>query len=287
MNAPADVVPITHAIDVLPTLIDLCDIPAPAGIEFDGRSVSSLLRGQPDSAFNWDERILVTDSQRVKDPIMWKSSSVMTSKWRLINGKELYDIKADPGQRSDVATAYPAEVRRLREFYEGWWEELKPSFKQSTAIYLGHPEANPTTLTSHDWITTKLTPWNQAHIRKGDDKPENTGFWNVKVFKSGKYEIRLRRWPEEANAKINEGMEPGKPVTGLPAFRETPGRQFDLKSATIEIADQSLKQDFAADALEVVFTTELAEGTSKFTATFHANDGSTVGAYYAYVKLIE
>ena len=287
MNAPADVEPITHAIDVLPTLIDLCDIPAPAGIEFDGRSVSSLLRGQPDSAFNWDERILVTDSQRVKDPIMWKSSSVMTSKWRLINGKELYDIKADPGQRSDVATAYPAEVRRLREFYEGWWEELKPSFKQSTAIYLGHPEANPTTLTSHDWITTKLTPWNQAHIRKGDDKPENTGFWNVKVFKSGKYEIRLRRWPEEANAKINEGMEPGKPVTGLPAFRETPGRQFDLKSATIEIADQSLKQDFAADALEVVFTTELAEGTSKFTATFHANDGSTVGAYYAYVKLIE
>ena len=287
MATPTDVEPVTHAIDILPTLIDLCDIPAPAGIEFDGHSVSSLLRGQPDPEIDWDERILITDSQRVKDPIMWKSSCVMTSKWRLINGKELYDIKSDPGQKSDVATAYPAEVRRLREFYEGWWEELKPSFEKNTAIYLGHPEANPTTLTSHDWITTKLTPWNQVHIRKGDDKPENTGFWNVKVFKAGKYEIRLRRWPEEANAPINAGMEPGKPVTGQPAYRETPGRQFDFKSATVEIAGLSLEQQFTADALEAVFTTELAEGTSKFTATFHTADGSSVGAYYAYVKRIE
>ena len=82
-------------------------------------------------------------------------------------------------------------------------------------------------------------------------------------------------------------MEPGKPVTGQPAYRETPGRQFDFKSATVEIAGLSLEQQFTADALEAVFTTELAEGTSKFTATFHTADGSSVGAYYAYVKLIE
>jgi len=211
----------------------------------------------------------------------------MTSKWRLINGKRLYDIKSDPGQKLDIAAAYPAEVRRLREFYEGWWEELTPSFEQSTAIYLGHPEANPTTLTSHDWITTKSTPWNQSHIRKGDDAPENTGFWNVRVFKPGKYEIRLRRWPEESNAAINAATKPGDPVPGTVAFRETPGRQFKLNSATIGIAGKSLRSKIATDALEVVFTTELAAGETKFTATFHAADGSSVGAYYAYVKLVE
>jgi len=43
MVTPTDVEPITHAVDVLPTLIDLCGIAAPAGIEFDGLSVSSLL----------------------------------------------------------------------------------------------------------------------------------------------------------------------------------------------------------------------------------------------------
>ncbi len=287
MSTSTDIEPITHAVDVLPTLIELCDVPAPQGVEFDGTSVASLLRGQPDESVNWNERILITDSQRVKDPIMWKSSSVMTSKWRLIDGKELYDIKSDPGQKFDVALAYPAEVRRLREFYEGWWEELKPSFEQSTAIYLGHPEDNPARLTCHDWITTKSTPWNQAHIRKGIDAPGNTGFWNVKIVKAGKYEIRLRRWPEESNAQINSAMKPGPPVAGASAFRETPGRQFTLNSATVEIADQSLKTEFAADAVEAVITAELPAGTTKLTAKFHGADGSSVGAYYAYIKLIE
>ncbi len=287
LTKPMDVEPVTHAVDILPTLIDLCEIDSPKEIEFDGHSLASLLRGKPDPNVQWDERILVTDSQRVKDPIMWKSSSVMTSKWRLIDGKSLYDIKADPGQKQDVATAYPAEVRRLREFYQGWWEEIEPSFNNDTAIYIGHPQDNPSRLTSHDWITTGSTPWNQSHIRKGTDEPKNTGFWNVKVCTAGKYQIRLRRWPEESKAPINVGMPPGKPVPGTKPFRMTPGRQFNLNKATIEIAGKSLSTDFEQNALEAVITAELPKGKTKLTAKFHGADGSTVGAYYAYIKLIE
>lgn len=288
MTTATDVKPITHAVDVLPTLIDLCGIAPPAGIDFDGRSIASLLRGKPDPGVKWDNRILITDSQRVKDPIMWKSSSVMTSKWRLINGTELYDIKSDPGQKVDVASAYPAEVRRLRDFYQGWWEELLPSFKQDTAIYIGHPNDNPARLTSHDWITTGSTPWNQAHIRKGLDKPEVTGFWNVKVHQAGKYEFRLRRWPEEANTAINAGMAPGEPVPGVKAFRMTPGREFGtLDKAMIEIAGKTVTAAFGADAVDAVLTTELPAGKTRLTATFHAPDGSSVGAYYAYIKRLD
>jgi arylsulfatase B len=287
MKTALDVQPISHAVDILPTLIDLCGIATPKGIDFDGKSISSLLRGKPDPAIDWNERILITDSQRVKDPIMWKSSSVMTSKWRLIDGDELYDIKVDPGQKQDVASAFPAEVRRLRDFYQGWWEELEPSFRQDTAIYLGHPNENPARLTSHDWITTKSTPWNQMHIRKGTDEPANTGFWNVKVHKAGKYEIRLRRWPEEANTAINSGMEPGDPVPGAKAFRLTEGRKFDLNKATLEVAGQSLTVDFENDAVEAVIAADLPAGKSTMTAKFLGPDGSSVGAYYAYVKLLD
>ncbi len=223
MTTPTDVKPLAHAIDVLPTLIELCEIPSPEDVDFDGRSIASLLRGKPDPDVDWDDRILVTDSQRVKDPIMWKSSSVMTSRWRLVDGKELYDIKADPGQKTDLATAYPAEVRRLRDFYQGWWEELQPGFKKATAIYLGHPKDNPARLTSHDWITTKSTPWNQGHIRSGMTGEEVTGFWNVKVVTPGKYEIRLRRWPEESGAAINSGMKPGEPVPGAQGLSHDTG----------------------------------------------------------------
>lgn len=288
MNNPTDVTPISHAVDVLPTLIELCRIPAPADIDFDGESIASLLRGKPDPNKKWDERILVTDSQRVKDPIMWKSSSVMTSKWRMINGKELYDIKADPGQKVDVASAYPAELRRLRDFYQGWWEELVPTFKQDTAIYLGDPNDNPARLTSHDWITTGSTPWNQAHIRKGLDKPEVTGFWNVKVQQAGKYEVRLRRWPEESNTPINAGMKAGDAVPGVKAFRVTPGREFaTLNKATIEIAGKTVTADFEPDAVEAVLTTELPAGKTRLAAKFYSPDGNSVGAYFAYVKRLE
>ena len=287
MTKPVDVEPITHAVDVLPTLIELCDIAAPKDVDFDGRSIASLLKGTPDESVNWDERILITDSQRVKDPVMWRQSSVMTSRWRLVNKDELYEIKNDPGQTRDVAAAYPAEVRRLQEFYQGWWEELEPSFQKSTSIYIGHPKDNPARLTSHDWITTKSTPWNQGHIRKGIDEKEHTGFWNVKVVKAGKYEIRLRRWPEESKTGINEGMKPGDPVPGAQPYRMTKGRKFDLNKATVEIAGKSLSANFEKDALEAVITTELPEGDTQLTALFHGADGKSVGAYYAYIKLLE
>ena len=101
-------------------------------------------------------------------------------------------------QKNDVAKAYPGEVRRLRDFYQGWWEEIEPSFKNATSIYLGHPKSNPARLTSHDWITTGSTPWNQGHIRKGVDDKKSTGFWYVNVHSAGTYEIELRRWPKES-----------------------------------------------------------------------------------------
>ncbi len=287
LNEGREMSQLCHAVDVLPTLIEMCGIPAPADVRFDGRSIKSLIEGNPDPSVDWDERMLITDSQRVKDPIKWKSSSVMTSKWRLIDGKELYDIKSDPGQKVDVASAYPAEVRRLREFYDGWWEELLPSFSDATAIYLGHENDNPARLTCHDWITIGSTPWNQGHIRRGLDREDCMGYWNVYIARPGKYEIRLRRWPEETNAAINAGMEPGADVPGVKAMRTAAGRQFDLSTATVEIAGKELKASFDPDAIEAVITTELPVGKTQLQATFHAADGSSVGAYYAYVTRIE
>ena len=70
---------------------------------------------------DWPDRILVTDSQRVKDPIKWRKSRRDDDPWRLINGKELYDIKADPGQKRDVAADHPDAVDQLTDFYEAWW----------------------------------------------------------------------------------------------------------------------------------------------------------------------
>ncbi len=276
-----DIEPITAHVDVLPTLIDLCDIAPPAGVKFDGVSLAPLLNA--DSAVEWMDRILVTDSQRVKDPIKWKNSAVMTSDWRLINGKQLFDIKADPGQKSDVASGHPAVVERLTQFYEDWWAELLPTFQNDTAIYLGHPQDNPARLTSHDWITTRMTPWNQSQVRAAMNGDENTGFWNVFVHEAGDYEVRLRRWPETADLPINASLPPGAPVPGQKAFRETPGKAIHPVKATIRVGDVTAEGGVKPDDKEVAFNLTLRQGKMRMTAVFIEEQGEEHGAYYAYV----
>jgi len=279
-----DVSELTAHVDVLPTLIDLCGVAAPGGVRFDGVSLVPLLRELGDGAEAWPDRILVTDSQRVKDPIKWRKSAVMTSRWRLINGRELYDIKADPGQQSDVALQNSQVVERLTNFYDSWWADLLPSFSEDTAIYLGHPRGNPARLTSHDWITTGSTPWNQAHIRRALNGDKNTGFWNVKVFEAGDYEVRLRRWPEESGAAIDAPLPPGGDVPGVKAFRTAAGERIEAVSARLKIGEISMAADVAPGAQEVIFNVRLEPGKMRMAALFSTRDGEDYGAYYAYVR---
>ncbi|TWT63757.1 arylsulfatase [Rubinisphaera italica] len=276
-----DVTPITAHVDVVPTLLEFCGVSAPSNLKFDGVSIVPLLKG---TATDWKDRILVTDSQRVKDPIKWRKSAVMTSDWRLINGEELYDIKNDVGQKSNVATGNPEVVERLREFYEDWWKELEPTFAQSTAIYLGHPADNPARLTSHDWITTQMTPWNQQQIRGAMNGPQNTGFWNVKITEAGSYEIRLRRWPEEADQPIGASLPPGADVPGVKPYRAHPGVAIKPVKVTLQIGDIVKTKTVNADETEVTFQLDLKPETTTMSAIFTTDKGEEYGAYYAYVE---
>jgi arylsulfatase B len=280
-----DVTPITAHVDVVPTLIDFCGIAAPKGVKFDGRSIRPLLESKAAVADGtWPDRILITDSQRVKDPIKWRKSAVMTNQWRLNNGAELYDIKADPGQKQNIASRHPEVVQRLRAFYDAWWAELEPTFKQDTAIYLGHPAENPAVLTCHDWITTRMTPWNQAHIRGAMTGEVNTGFWNVLVDQDGEYEIRFRRWPRELDAPIDAHVPPGAPVPGERAFRERDGISFPAVKATLRIGDHAEETTLAPGDKEAIFQLRLPAGKTQLSGRFYSADEKWIGAYYAYVK---
>jgi arylsulfatase B len=279
-----DVAPITAHVDVLPTLIDLCGIEKPEEIKFDGTSLRALLE---DRDVDWSDRLLITDSQRVKDPIKWRQSSVMSNDWRLINGKELYQIKLDPGQQNDVAGEHPQVVARLRDFYEAWWRELEPTFKQDALIYLGHPAENPTTLTAHDWITTGSTPWNHASIRDGMTGKANTGFWNVKVIEDGTYEIQLRRWPRESGAAIDAGLAAGADVPGVQAYRARKGVALPITQGYVEIADQRVDFTVPAGTVQATVKMKLPAGATRLAARFQTADGKEFGAYYAYVSKID
>jgi arylsulfatase A-like enzyme len=290
-----------HAVDIVPTLLEVAGANKPAGVEFDGRSISSLLDPAATTA-DWPDRLLVTDSQRVRDPIKWKQTAVMSQQWRLVNARELYQIKQDPGQQRNLAAEYPEVVSRMTAFYDRWWNELQPTFAQTTEIYLGHPEHGVVSLTGHDWIQEALPPWNQAHIRRAEGyfakppaaanaaaKPsgpaQHQGHWAVKVLTAGRYTISLRRWPVEADHPITAALPPAADVPGASkAFRAHAGVAIPAVSATLRIDDNDLQSKPLPDgAKEITFTTTLTSGSHRLAPIFTDASGNQVGAYYAIV----
>jgi len=53
-----DIEQLSAAIDLLPTLLDLCGLRPPEGVSFDGKSLKPLLTGQ---AQRWPDRAIVAD----------------------------------------------------------------------------------------------------------------------------------------------------------------------------------------------------------------------------------
>jgi arylsulfatase B len=138
-------------IDVLPTLAEMTGVKIPEGLRLDGISLVPALKGAPAPA----DRVLFVHSQRIDIPVKWRKSAVMTERFRLINGEQLYDIEADPGQKVDVASNHPDTVKDLRGSYDKWWESLTPVFGDVVRIGIGADAVN-TTVLSCDWRTSLI-----------------------------------------------------------------------------------------------------------------------------------
>lgn len=286
-----------HAVDIVPTLLDITGTKAPDAVKFDGLSLRPLLDPSGDTRGWPHDRVLVTDSQRVRDPIKWKQTAVMSGPWRLVNGRELYNIQADPGQERNVMDEHADLTGRMRAFYDAWWAELEPTFAQTTEIHLGHPQHPVVNLTGHDWIQEALPPWNQRHIRqahgyatrtestepKDPSRSIHQGHWAVKVLTPGTYTIRLRRWPIEADQPITAPLPAGTDVPGATqAFRAHPGAAIPAVSATVRLNGKDLAtQPVRPGDKEITFTTQLHAGSHQFAPVFTDATGNEVGAYYA------
>lgn len=294
MNKKHVVSEIAHAIDLVPTLLDLTGSSKPKDLKFDGVSLRALLDSKIDA--NWPERMIITDSQRVVDPIKWRKSAVMSNRWRLVNGTELYDIKADPGQATDIAEKNPQQVKVMRAFYDDWWAEIEPSFAETTEIYIGQPGLGMVTLTSHDWIGgNKAPPWNQSQVRSGGrlfrekgklSAASHKSHWAVKVITAGSYEISVMRWPEEAKHPISAALAAGENVPGADrAYRARPGLALPIVKASLRINGKELESKLVTkNDLKITFTADLTAGSHQLAPVFLFKGGGEVGAYYAVVR---
>ncbi len=259
MTGGRDIADLTAHIDMLPTLVELCDLDKPEGRPIDGRSLAGLLKGRKMAP---EPRTLFVHSQRIHMPEKWRASAVMTERWRLVDGKLLFDIEADPSQQRNIAGEHPQVVEQLRREYESWWSSLEPAFGDVVRIAVGGAE-NPVRLMSHDWFVQEgYAPWNQSHVNSG--KPEN-GPWMLDVKQPGRYTVTLYRWPPEAAGPIRDRFIP-------------------VTKARIKIGDIDVSKPVAADAEHVSFDVELPAWPVALQSWLMADDGRSGGAFYATVR---
>lgn len=114
--------------DLYRTFCDLAGAKVPSGpLEPRGRSLVPLLENP---SADWPDRTLFIHNGRwnpgERDQFKYKGCAVRTSRWRLVNNKQLYDILADRGQTKDVAAEHPKVVADLRKKFDAWWDTLPP-----------------------------------------------------------------------------------------------------------------------------------------------------------------
>jgi len=260
-------------IDLLPTLIDLCQLQLAANVGFDGASLARLLRGEVEQM---PQRTLFVHHQELPHPEKYRFGCVLRDHWRLITRNdlqpvprlELYDVDEDPQQSVDVIDQHPEVAGQLRAAYEKWWSDLGESLNNDSHIIIGSRHQNPTHLTCFEWHGSRHWWQHEVHSAAIDN-----GHWAVEVAHAGEYRITLRRWPVEANLPI---------IAGLAG-----DRVIDATEAKIRIGDIEATQPIPADATAVAFQMRLPAGKTRMQTWFVASDGKAHGAYYADVERLE
>jgi arylsulfatase len=113
-----------ETVDLLPTLLELLEVPMPEGVPVQGRSLVPLLRGEePETRpFVFAQARSVGERHADRGYRLKPRTNISTvrgPRWKLIlypgverDYLELYDLEADPGERTNLADARP-EVRDL------------------------------------------------------------------------------------------------------------------------------------------------------------------------------
>jgi arylsulfatase len=136
----SDCTALTAHVDILPTLAQIAGAKLP-DVRLDGRSLLPLLKN-PQA--EWADRFLFTHVGRWEKgkaaDAKFTNCAVRNTRFRFVNNQELYDLKADPGEKNNVIADHPEVVAVMRAAYDQWWNEILPALENENAI---GPKVNP------------------------------------------------------------------------------------------------------------------------------------------------
>lgn len=155
-------------VDFFPTILDICGVPLPQGINFDGKSFLPLL--MEDDA-KMQERYIKgqfhRDIYNEKNQI-FQNSFIRSEKYKLVNGNELFRIDKDPYEENNIAPYNLEKVEELRALYKEWFEDVTSETGFITApVIIGTPHQDEFTLNN---IHKPPKGWPVRFLSKGPYK---------------------------------------------------------------------------------------------------------------------
>ena len=127
-NGQASATPIM-SIDIFPTALAAAGVPVPAGLKIDGVNLVPHLRGE---------------SAPERDALYWHyphygnqggfpGGAIRMGDWKLVENYEdgvveLYNLRADIGEKRDLAAAQPDRTKTMRTKLHAWYREVGAKF---------------------------------------------------------------------------------------------------------------------------------------------------------------
>lgn len=139
----ADCNALTAHIDIFATLAEISGARLTDNVkqQVEGRSMLPLLMN-PNA--EWPDRVLITHIGRWPQGQAANSKyagcSIRDGQYTLVNNKELYDLKRDPGENHNVIVDHLEVATKLRAAYDEWWQSVLPHLENENVV---GPKENP------------------------------------------------------------------------------------------------------------------------------------------------
>lgn len=173
------------AIDLLPTLLDLAEVPRVGDKPLDGESLKPLLFGEASATH--DRTIFST----------WKSKvSARTNRHRLDERGRLYDLQVDPTQRHDIADEQSQIAADLKSQVARWKSVVLPTDGDDTRPFIVGYTRCPLTMLSaadgraHGGIVRSNQYPNSSYFTNWTNEADSIT-WDVEVSQAGVYRATI------------------------------------------------------------------------------------------------
>ncbi len=185
----SDIEMVTAHIDILPTLLDICDIEPSSENPPDGRSLWPVLLDKDqefpdrDLIFHWIRGF----------PEPYHNIAVRSGNFKLVGQGsyivsdktfELFDIKKDPYELNDLSQESPDIVNALKVKFDDWYRDIITNeHLNPQRIIIGSDNENPVILNRNDTKGPMVKNWMS---------PTAVGYWDITIAKDGFYDVDMR-----------------------------------------------------------------------------------------------